>query len=80
VNFIRQIFQDVDGDFSSKRTAFFVFIVLFVFIASAMFFHVLPKDTVPLMQSTQEKITDLIKWIGGFIVAEQGAKFAPKDK
>jgi ABC-type Fe3+ transport system permease subunit len=80
MKFLAEIFQDIDGSYSSKRTAFFVLLMLFVVIAVAMFFRAVPKDAVPLMQGTQDKLTELIKWIGGFIVGEQASKFAPKDK
>lgn len=75
MKFLREIFQDVSGSYSSKRVAFFVFIILFIAISLLLFFRAVPTA---LVQGTQDHLTDLIKWMGGFIVGEQATKFAPK--
>lgn len=80
MKFFPEIFQDIDGGYSAKRTAFFIFVALFVMIALLLYFRAVPKDAIPLMQGTQDRLTDLIKWIGGFIAGEQATKFAPKKQ
>ena len=74
--FVTQIFQDIDGAYSAKRTAFFVFVFLFVIVTLGIHFY---RDEASFLNSALDKITDVIKWLGGFIVAEQGTKFARKD-
>jgi len=78
MTFLRQIFQDIDGCYSSKRAAFFVFVALFVGIAVLLCFHAVDAAAVPVLQASQDRAADLIKWLGGFIVSEQAVKFAPK--
>ena len=78
MKFLSEIFQDVDGSFSSKRTDFFVFILLFVGTTVAVYFHEISKDALGFVSGAMDKCTELIKWLGGFIVAEQATKFAPK--
>jgi len=76
MKFISQIFKDVNDSYSSKRTAFFIFIFLFVAIHGVILFRLIPSETLTFLQSSLEKVTDVIKWLGGFIVAEQATKFA----
>lgn len=77
MTFFKEIFQDVDGGFSSKRAAFILFVILFALIALALSFRLVPQSVLPAVQSTQDKLVDLIKWVGGFILGEQASKFAP---
>jgi len=76
--FLSQIFQDIDGAYSSKRTAFFIFVALFVALTAALLFKTVPAPALGVIQGTQDKLVDLIKWIGGFIMGEQATKFAGK--
>lgn len=80
MNYIRQVLQDIDGSYSSKRAAFFVFVLLFVALTVGVLFKAVPRDAVAFVQTTEDKLVDLIKWIGGFIVGEQASKFAPKKE
>lgn len=65
-SFIKEIFQDVDDGFSSKRTAFFVFILL---LAACVIAAVFWKVGVPAM--IWNGLVDLIKWIGAAILGER---------
>ena len=78
MNFLRQIFQDIDGCYSSKRTAFFIFVILFVVLTVLLYFRRFDAAAIPLMRDAQDHLTDLIKWLGGFIVSEQVTKFAAR--
>ena len=78
MTFLHQIFQDIDGCYSSKRVAFFIFVMLFVGIAALLCLHAVDAAVLPLLQAIQDHVTELIKWLGGFIVSEQAVKFAPK--
>ena len=78
--FLRQIFQDIDGHYSSKRTAFFIFVALFVVIAVLVDLKAVDLAAVPILTATEDHLTELIKWLGGFIVGEQAAKFAPRKE
>lgn len=77
MKFLPEIFQDIDGGYSAKRTAFFLFIVVFIVLTLAVFAHAIPDARIPVIQSSQDKLVDLIKWIGAFIAGEQLTKFAP---
>jgi hypothetical protein len=78
--FFKEIFQDVDGHYSSKRTAFFIFVGLFVAIAVLVNLKAVDLAAVPILTATEDHLTELIKWLGGFILGEQAAKFAaPKE-
>lgn len=60
------VMKDVDGNYSSKRAAFFIFIWLFsIFSMSNVYLHV------PVSQYMFDTLVDLIKWIGMFILAER---------
>lgn len=64
--FIKEIFQDVDDGFSSKRTAFFIFIALIVLcVVTTVFF----KAAIPAL--IWNGLVDLIKWIGVAILGER---------
>lgn len=77
MKFLPEIFQDIDGSFSAKRTAFFIFIVMLMILTLMLFVHTVPEARIPAIQSSQDKLVDLIKWIGAFIAGEQLTKFAP---
>lgn len=77
MKFFAEIFQDIDGSFSAKRTVLFVFVLLFVALTVAVYFHQVGKDALGFIQGALDKITDLIKWMGGFVAAEQATKFRP---
>lgn len=79
MKFFSEIFQDVDGGYSAKRTAFFLLIFLFVVVILAGYFQTIPAPMTAYMQGALDKITELIKWIGGFIAGEQATKFAPNQ-
>lgn len=78
MTFIKQIFQDIDGSYSSKRTAFFIFIFLFVAISCLTYLDAVPVNKIAFAQSSLDKLSDLIKWLGGFIVAEHATKLVQK--
>lgn len=64
--FIKEIFQDGEDGFSSKRTGFFVFIILLAVCTVAGVFF---KVAVPAM--VWNGLVDLIKWIGAAILGER---------
>lgn len=83
MKFISEIFQDDEGGYSAKRTAFFIFIFIFVvFIIggtiAAWVAGAIPTAVIAFIQSVLDKLVDLIKWTGGFIAAEKGASAITK--
>jgi hypothetical protein len=76
--FIVEIFQDVDGGFSAKRTAFFIMVALFVAMFATVHFVAYSPAQLAWLQTGLDRVTDLIKWLGGFICAERVTAFAPK--
>lgn len=78
--FFSEIFQDIDGGYSAKRTAFLMFALGFMVLSGALLLHGVPASMMELAKGTQDKLVELLKWVGGFIMGEQATKFAPKDK
>jgi hypothetical protein len=76
--FLAEIFQDVDGGYSAKRTAFFILLALFVSIIFGIGSKAFDKGVLEFMQGALEKIADLLKWLGGFIVAERAPSLTGK--
>ncbi len=76
--FLTDMFQDVDGDYSSKRTAFFFFIFLFTVMVAGIYFKVADPPTLNFLQSALDKVTSIIEWLGGFIVAERAPALGGK--
>ena len=71
-----EMFEDTEGGTSSKRVAFFIFIITFVALVigcviATWHFGVLPPAVIAFVNGTLDKITELIKWIGGFILADK---------
>lgn len=77
--FFSEIFQDVDGGYSAKRTAFFILLLAFIAIASGVYLKAFDQGVLTFMQGVLDKITDLIKWLGGFIVAERVPNLTRKE-
>ncbi len=81
--FTSEIFQDVDGGFSMKRTLLFVFAVCFVVITVYVVHYgvavrvgqktvfAIPQETLSFLQGVLDKCIDAIKWLGGMILAER---------
>ena len=80
MKFLTEIFQDIDGGYSAKRTAFFVFVALFVALTLLVYCRMVPEAVLGFVQGALDKLTDLIKWMGGFIASEQASKFAPRKE
>lgn len=78
MKFLTQVFQDIDGNFSAKRTAFFILIGLLVSVFMTVTFLHLASETLTFLSGGIDKLTTLIEWLGGFIVAERAQTFAPK--
>lgn len=76
MKFFNEIFQDADGGASAKRTAFFLFVALFIGLSLAVIFHGVTPDVTTFAQGALEKTSDIIKWLGGFIVAEKPLRSA----
>jgi hypothetical protein len=74
--FFSEIFQDVDGGASAKRVAFLSFVILFIFLTTAVYFRVVPPEKLSFVQTALDKTQDLIKWLGGFILAEHAPQLA----
>jgi hypothetical protein len=79
MKWLQEIFQDIDGGYSAKRTAFFIFIFLFVILVIVILFRPVDAKALDFLHDVLDKVTDLIKWLGGFIVAERVQLFGKKD-
>ncbi len=73
--FFSEIFQDIDGGYSAKRTAFFIFVALIV-AGFPMALAVHDHATLDYLRQGMATLADLIKWIGALIASEQMTKFA----
>lgn len=71
MKFLSEIFQDIDGGFSMKRSAFALFILLFIVVGMAVIFKAFDSGVLDFLKDLEGKIVDVIKWMGGFIVAER---------
>lgn len=69
--FISEIFQDTDGGSSMKRFAFFLFVIFFIGLTLGVVFHGLDQSVVGFANATLEKVTDIIKWLGAYILADK---------
>jgi uncharacterized membrane protein len=69
--YLAKIFQDVGGEPSSKRWVLFIFVLLFVTVTLMIYFRAVDPGKIPFLQSALDRITDIIKWMGGFVVAER---------
>lgn len=81
--FVAEVFQDVDGGFSAKRTILFVMLLTFVLVtgyvvlngvvihAGAKAIYSIPDQTLAFLQGVLDKCVDGIKWIVGAITAER---------
>jgi len=76
MSYLAQIFQDVSGAPSSKRWALFLFILLFFIITILVYFKAVEPTTIPFLQSTQDKLADIIKFFGAYVASEQVTKFS----
>jgi hypothetical protein len=72
--------QDIDGSPSSKRWLLFILLLMFLIITLFILVGVVPQNLVGFADATQDKLVDLIKWIGGFVASEQITKLAPKKE
>lgn len=70
-NAVLESFQDVDGGFSSKRVAFCLFVLLFIFMAVIPYFRDISPETMHFARDTLDKVQVLIQWLGTLIVAER---------
>ncbi len=68
--FLKEVFQDVDGYYSFKRTALGVVVFLLAVVVFCPIFGIAYPDTVV------PALSDLIKVGLGFVVAEHITKFA----
>lgn len=64
--FLSGIFQDVGNSYSAKRTAFFILVLLLVVIVYGAVYLAHPVTDIIF-----NGLIDLIKFLGGFIVAER---------
>jgi hypothetical protein len=74
-NYLSGIFQDIDGAYSAKRTAFFIFVLL---IAAGFLAALAVHDaaTLDYLRQGLGTLADLVKWLGALIASEQVTKFA----
>lgn len=75
-----EILEDVTSSLSAKRIAFFVLLVAFLIVTFAVLIHKLPPDLQAYASTSQEKISDLLKWLGGFIASEHLPTFGRGEK
>jgi len=80
LNYFEKIMQDIDGSPSSKRWLLFILLLMFLIITLFILVGVVPQNLVGVAAATQDKLVDLIKWIGGFVASEQITKLAPKKE
>ncbi|HEV2650116.1 MAG TPA: hypothetical protein VGU69_02565 [Rhizomicrobium sp.] len=73
--YFSEIFQDIDGGYSAKRTAFFIFVLLIV-AGFPMALAVHDHATLDYLRQGMATLADLIKWMGALIASEQMTKFA----
>ena len=73
---LEQLFQDIDGTLSSKRVIAISLVSLFISCYVALFFGFVDPALGTQAQGLIEKLSDLIKWVIGFIASEQAVKFA----
>lgn len=78
-DYVAQIFQDIDGSPSSKRWVLFIFVVLFVVMTLLIYFRAIDQNRISFLQTALDRDTDIIKWMGGFVVAERAQVFGKKD-
>lgn len=71
LKFIAEIFQDVDGGYSAKRTAFFLLLIAFLLIAGGVYFRAVDAAALGFLSGVLDKIKELLTWLGGFIVIER---------
>lgn len=71
MKFISELFQDTDGGASSKRMAFFMMIAFFIVMSLLVVFHGVSADVVGFANGVVDKTQDIIKWLGGFILADK---------
>lgn len=69
--FLSEIFQDTDGGASMKRFAFFIFVFFFIALSAGVVLHGLDQSVIGFANSTLEKVTDIIKWLGAYILADK---------
>ena len=78
MRFWREVMEDVDGCYSTKRLAFFVVLGVVCLAMLLVVFHAVSKDVAGFLSDAMGKLLDFEKYLGAFIASEQITKFAPK--
>lgn len=78
MGYLTKILSDVDGSPSSKRWVLLIFVLLFVIVTVLIYFRALDANGTAFLTSALDRITDIIKWMGGFVVAERVPQLAKK--
>lgn len=88
-NFLKEIFQDIDGGFSMKRTIALILLVTIVAIVlyvahygiavqmGTKTINAIPAATLDFLRNALEHLLDGLKWVVALIATEQASKFAP---
>jgi hypothetical protein len=76
--YLSEIFQDIDGGYSAKRTAFFIFVLLIV-AGFPMALAARDHATLDYLRQGMATLADLVKWMGALIASEQMTKFAGRN-
>jgi hypothetical protein len=77
MKYLREVFQDIDGAYSFKRSAFLIVLLLLIVVTVAPMLRDFSNDVLAYLSKSQETLIALLTWLGGFIVAERAQKFAP---
>lgn len=89
MNFVKEIFQDIDGGFSMKRTIAIILLILIVAIVLYVAHYgiaaqlgtksitAIPAATLDFLRNALERLLDGLKWVVALIASEQASKFAP---
>jgi hypothetical protein len=73
------VFHDIDGAPSAKRLAFFLLLLLLAFVTLLMLYRPASAAVMEFAKTTQDRLIDLLKWLGGFIVVERAPRLLGRD-
>ncbi len=88
--FVAEIFQDVDGGFSAKRTILFVFVGAFIAIILYVIHYgvavhvnnasasAIPKETLDFLSGALDKLMSGIQWLAVTILGERAPQLFGK--
>lgn len=66
-----EFLQDATDSYSVKRLVLLIMVVVFVVLCIGPLIHTFDKVTLGQIDSFADKAKELIKWMGGFVLAEK---------